>query len=59
MDEIPEDLIIDFDQTGLNYMPVKSWTMEEAGARRVEVVAKDNKRQLTAVFAGSLSGRLN
>ena len=56
MDEIPEDLIINFDQTGLNYVPVTSWTMEEAGARRVEVVAKDDKRQLTAVFAGSLSG---
>ena len=33
-----------------------SWIMEEIGARRVEVVAKDDKRQLTAVFAGSLSG---
>ena len=56
MDDIPENLIINFDQTGLNYVPVTSWTMEEAGARRVEVVAKDDKRQLTAVFAGSLSG---
>ena len=56
MDEIPEDLIINFDQTGLNYVPVTSWTMEEAGARRVEVVAKDDKQQFTAVFAESLSG---
>ena len=32
MDEIPEDLIINFDQTGLNYVPVTSWTMEEARA---------------------------
>ena len=56
MDDIPENLIINFDQTGLNYVPVTSWTMEEAGARRVEVVAKDDKQQLTAVFAGSLYG---
>ena len=36
VDDIPEDLIINFDQTGLNYVPVTSWTMEEVGARRVE-----------------------
>jgi len=30
--------------------------MDQEGARRVEVVAKDDKRQITAVFAGSSSG---
>lgn len=30
--------------------------MEKEGTKRVEVVAKDDKRQMTAVFAGSLSG---
>ena len=28
MDKIPKDLIIYFDQTGINYVPVTSWTME-------------------------------
>ena len=56
MDEIPLDLIINFDQTGINYVPISSWTMEKEGTKRVEVVAKDDKRQMTAVFAGSLSG---
>ena len=56
MDDIPEGLIINFDQTGLNYVPMTSWTMEEIGARRVEVMAKHDKRQLTEVFAGSPSG---
>ena len=27
MDEIPLDLVINFDQTGINYIPVSSWTM--------------------------------
>ena len=27
--------------------------MDEEGTKRVEVVAKDDKRQITAVFAGS------
>ena len=56
MDEIPPELIINFDQTALNYVPVSHWTMDQVGAKRVEVVAKDDKRQITAVFAGSSSG---
>ena len=54
MDKIPPELVINFDQTGLNYVPISHWTMDKEGVRRVEVVAKDNKRQLTAVFAGSV-----
>ena len=56
MDEIPKDLIINFDQTGINYVPVTSWTMEQEGAKRVELVAKDDKRQITAVFGASFTG---
>ena len=56
MDEIPPELVINFDQTALNYVPISHWTMDEEGIKRVEVVAKEDKRQLTAVFAGSLSG---
>ena len=56
MDEIPLDLVINFDQTGINYIPVSSWTMEVEGAKRVEVAGKDDKRQITAVFAGSMTG---
>ena len=57
MDEIPMELIINFDQTGKHYVPVSDWTMAEEGAKRVELVGKDDKRQMTAVFAGSMSGQ--
>ena len=57
MDEIsPELIIINFDQTGLNVVPVSDWTMEATGAKRVEVAGKSDKKQLTAVLADSLSG---
>ena len=56
MDEIPKELVVNFDQTGIHYVPVSDWTMAEEGAKRVELVGKDDKRQLTAVFAGSMSG---
>ena len=57
MDEIPMELIINFDQIGIHYVPVSDWTIAEEGAKRVESVGKDDKRQLTAVFAGSMSGK--
>ena len=53
MDAIPAELVINFDQTALNHVPISHWTMDEEGAKRVEVVAKDDKRQITVVFAGS------
>ena len=56
MDEIPQDLIINFDQTGMNYVPLTSWTMEQEGARHIEIVAKDDKQQITAVFTASFTG---
>lgn len=41
MDEIPKDLIINVDQTGTNYVPLTSYTMEQEGARCLEILAKD------------------
>ena len=46
MDEIPAELIVNFDQTALNYAPVTPWTMEKHGGKRVEVVVKDNQQRL-------------
>ena len=42
-DEIPLALIINWDQTGINYVPVGSWTMEVEGTKRVEIIGKDDK----------------
>ena len=56
LDEIPLDLIINWDQTGVNYVPVSSLTMEVEGFKRVELVGKDDKRQITAVFGGLMAG---
>ena len=57
MDEIPAELIrINFDQTALNIVPTSDWTMEAEGSKRVEIIAKDDKGQITAVLAGTLDG---
>ena len=59
MDEIPPDLVINFDQTGINYVPVSSWTMENEGSKHVEIIRKDEKRQITTVLAGTLNGNFS
>jgi len=56
MNEILPQLAINFDQTAINFVPTPSWTMEKEGAKRVEMMGIDNKRQMTAVFGASLSG---
>ena len=45
--------MINWDQTGIHYVPVSSWTMAKVG---VEIAGIDDKRQITAVFGGSMAG---
>jgi len=59
IDEIPNELILNFDQTTLYYIPATPWTMEKEGAKTVEILAKDDKRQITAVFCGSMTGEFS
>ena len=56
MEEIPPELILNFDQTGVKIVPSSTWTMDREGSRRVEVVGIGDKRMNTAVFCGSLVG---
>ena len=41
MQEIPFDLILNWDQTGLHVVPGSTWTMEEKG---VKIIGMDDKR---------------
>ena len=47
---------MNWDQTGLHYMPFSKWTMEKEGTKRVEVFGNANKQQMTAVFGGTMAG---
>lgn len=57
LEEIPRDLIINWDHTGVHYVPVGSWTMAKEGSKRVEIAGIEDKRQITAVLAGTMSGK--
>lgn len=56
MEEIPAELILNWDQTRIKIVPSSTWTMDAEGSKRVEVVGVNDKRLITAVFCGSLAG---
>ena len=56
MEEIPAKFILNWDQTGIKIVPSSTWTMERKGANRVEMVVVNDKRQITAIFCGALTG---
>ena len=56
MEEIPPELILNFDQTVVKIVPSSTWTMDREGSRQVEVVWIDDKCMITAVFCGNLVG---
>ena len=57
MEEVPREMIINWDQTEIKVCPSCTWTMELRGTKRVEISNMDDKRQITAVFACTCSGK--
>ena len=55
-ENIPASLILNWDHTGLHYVPTSSWTLKGKGSQKVPITAIDDKQQLTAVFTCSLAG---
>ena len=56
MEEIPPSLILNWDHTGLKYVPVSSWTMAKEASKQVEISRIDDNCQITALFTVSLDG---
>jgi len=54
--EIPDDLILNFDQTPLPYVCSSNHTLHEKGASSVPIVGKGKKKQITGTFTVSKSG---
>lgn len=56
MNDIPNDLIFNWDQTGIQLVPTGQWTMNRAGEKVIAIANSDDKRQITAVFAATMTG---
>lgn len=59
MEEIPPELILNWDQTGIRIVPSSTWTIDRRGSKRVEMVSVNDKRQITAVFLWKFIGRFS
>ena len=57
-DDIPDDLIINWDQTATNLLPGGNWTMEKRGKEQVPIHGMDDKRQITLLLSITKSGTL-
>ena len=55
--EIPEDLIINFDQTPLPYVCTGKCTYQTQGAPNAPLVGKGKKKQITGTFTITMSGQ--
>ena len=56
MNEIPHDLIFNWDQTAIQLVPTGQWTMNRAKEKVISIANSDDKRQMTAVLAATLTG---
>ena len=58
MNDIPNEIIFNWDQTALQFVPTGQWTMHHAGEKVIPIVNSDDKRQVTAVIAATLTAEL-
>ena len=56
LEDIPADLVLNWDQTAMKIVPAGTWTMDKKGAKCIKIAAVDDKCMITAVFTNSLSG---
>ena len=55
MEDIPPELVFNWNQMGISIAPGSSWTMKVKGSKQVEIAGMNDKRQITAVFCGTLA----
>ena len=49
MEEVCSELILNWDQTGIQIVPSSTWTMERRGVSHIEIVGAKDKRQMCVV----------
>ena len=55
---IPPQLVLNMDETGLPIIPVSEWSLDEKGTTQVPIVGLEDKRQITAVLSCTATGKL-
>ena len=53
---MPPCLVINWNPTGLEYVPVSFWTVAKEGSKKVPIAGIEDKRQIIAVFTATMEG---
>lgn len=56
INETPHDLVFNWDQTGIQPVPTGQWTLNHASEKLISTANSDDKQQITAVFAATMTG---
>lgn len=56
--EVPNDMIINLDETGAKFVPVSEWTMATKGSKQVSITNLDDKREMTILVTINAAGQL-
>ena len=56
MNNIPDELIFNWDQTRVHLVPTGEWTMHRAGEKLIPIAKSDDKRQIAAMLAALMTG---
>ena len=56
MNEIPHELVFNWNQTAIQLVPTGPWTMHHAKEKVIPIASSDDKRQITAVLVATLTG---
>ena len=57
-DEIPDNMVINWDQTACNLVPGGNWAMVKKGKEQVPIHGMDDKRQITVLLSVTKAGTL-
>ena len=58
LNDIPGELIFNWDQTGINLVPGALWTMDKREKKRIDISGFKDKRKITAIMCGSFMGEV-
>lgn len=56
VDDIPPELVLNWDQTEEKIVPSSSWTVNQCDVNQVDMIGMNYKWQTTALFCGTLVG---
>jgi len=58
MNDIPQGLVFNWDQTAIQLVPTGEWTMNRAKEKEIAIKNSDDIRQITAVVAATITDEL-